>query len=64
MVDVLVSFAPEARYTLLDLGRIESELAEILGRQVDLVNRAALERSRNYIHRRAILGSLEPVYAR
>ncbi len=62
-VDVLVSFSEEAHHTLLDLARMETELSEILGRKVDLVDRAAVERSRNYIRRREILSSLELIYA-
>ncbi len=34
----------------------------ILGRRVDLVDRRAIEASRNYIRRRAILAQAEPVY--
>jgi predicted nucleotidyltransferase len=62
-VDVLVSFAQDAKHTLFDLARMETELGGILGREVDLVDRAAVERSRNYIRRKAILSSLEPIYA-
>jgi predicted nucleotidyltransferase len=62
-VDVLVSFAQDANYTLFDLARIEAELAGILDREVDLVDRAAVEHSRNYIRRKAILSSLELIYA-
>jgi predicted nucleotidyltransferase len=41
---------------------MEDELREILGREVDLITRRAIEESRNYIRRRDILGSLETVY--
>ena len=61
-VDVLVTFAPSARWSLLDLVRMEEELTALLGRTVDLVERAAVEQSENYIRRRHILQSLEPVY--
>ena len=61
-VDVLVTFAPSARWSLLDLVRMEDELTVLLGRPVDLVERAAVEQSENYIRRRHILQSLEPVY--
>ena len=61
-VDVLVTFAPSARWSLLDLVRMEDELTALLGRTVDLVERAAVEQSENYIRRRHILRSLEPVY--
>ena len=62
-VDVLVRFLPEAKHGLFDLVRIEEELKDILGREVDLVDKSAIEKSRNYIRREAILSSAETVYA-
>ncbi len=61
-VDVLVSFSPAARWSLLDIVRMERELADMFDRKVDLVERRAVERSENYIRRRAVLSSLEPIY--
>jgi predicted nucleotidyltransferase len=61
-VDVLVSFEPEARWSLLDLVHMQEELTSIIGREVDLVEREAVERSENYIRQRDILESAEPVY--
>ena len=63
-VDVLVRFEPQARHTLLDMARMQAELSRILGREVDLIERTAIEQSRNYIRRAAILRSAETVYAR
>ena len=62
-VDVLVRFSPEASWGLFDLMRMEEELKAIFGREVDLVERSAVERSRNYVRRKAILNNLEPIYA-
>lgn len=62
-VDVLVSFDPVARHTLLDMVRMEDELSGLFGRNVDLVTRAAVEGSRNHIRRKAILESARVVYA-
>ncbi|MDZ7699392.1 MAG: nucleotidyltransferase family protein [Deltaproteobacteria bacterium] len=61
-VDVLVRFDPEARRTLFDLVRMQDELQQILGRNVDLVSRRGIEMSRNYLRKRAILNSAEVVY--
>jgi len=61
-IDVLVSFAPDARWSLFDLVHMEEDLESILGREVDLVERKAVERSENYIRRKRILSSLSPVY--
>ena len=61
-VDVLVSFAEDARWSLLDMVAMQEELKQLLGREVDLVERQAVEASENYIRRRHILSSAEPVY--
>jgi predicted nucleotidyltransferase len=62
-VDVLVRFSPGKTPTLFALSRMEKELEDIFGRKVDLVERSALEQSRNYIRRNEILNSLETIYA-
>ena len=62
-VDVLVRFDPNARHTLFDLSRMEEELTRLLGRQADIVERDAVERSPNYLRRRAVLQSAETIYA-
>ena len=62
-IDLLVSFAPHARWSLFDLVTMQDELQAVLGRDVDLVEREAVERSENYIRRRSISGSLEVIYA-
>ena len=62
-IDVLVTFHPEAKHGLMDLIDMEEELGRLLRRKVDLVSRRSVERSRNYIRRRAILESAETLYA-
>ena len=62
-IDVLVRFRPEAGHSLFDLGHMEQELARILGRPVDLVERAAVEQSRNYLRRNAVLNAAEVIHA-
>ena len=61
-VDVLVTFAPDADVSLWDVLDAEEELKQMLGRDVDLVLRTTVERSRNYIRRRNILSSARPFY--
>lgn len=61
-VDVMVSFNEDAHWSLLDLVNMQEELAGILGREVDLVEREAIEASENYIRRRHILQTEEPIY--
>ncbi len=62
-IDVLAKFDDAARRTLFDVGRMEEELSEIFGREVDLLSWRGVESSRNYIRRKAILGSAETIYA-
>ena len=61
-VDVLVSFSRDADWSLLDHMAMEEELEVIFGRKVDLVSRKAIERSENYIRRKAILETAQPYY--
>lgn len=60
-VGVLVTFAPNARWGLLDLIAMEDGLSDIFGRKVDLITRSAVERSDNWIRRRAILSTAERI---
>jgi predicted nucleotidyltransferase len=58
--DFLIAFRPNAKIDhYLDL---EEALERILGRKVDLIDRHAIETSRNYIRRRSILEHAEPIY--
>ncbi|MGI9182892.1 MAG: nucleotidyltransferase family protein [Longimicrobiaceae bacterium] len=61
-VDVLVTFAPDAEWDLFDLLRMQSELKDIFGRPVDMVERAAVERSDNYIRRNSVLRTAQTLY--
>lgn len=61
-IDLLATFAPDARWSLIDHIAMERELAELLGRKVDLLTRRSVERSDNWIRRRSILESAESVY--
>ena len=62
-IDVLVEFEANAKHSLLDMVDMTAELEKILGRKVDILTRKAVEQSRNYIRRKAILSSLEVIYA-
>jgi len=59
-VDVLVSFATDAQWSLFDIVQMQDELKAIFGREVDLVEKEAL---RNPFRRRAILSGREVLYA-
>lgn len=59
-VDVLVTFKPEARWSLFDFVEMKDELSEILHREVDLVSWGGL---RNPFRRHEILSTRQVVYA-
>ena len=61
-LDILVAFAPDADWSLLDHVQMEQELEGLLGREVDLLSRRSVEGSRNWIRRREILNTAEVVY--
>src|SRR5271167_5100381 len=61
-LDFLVEFAAEED----DLARFvdfKEALEALLARRIDLVDRKAIEASRNYIRKRRILTGAEPIYA-
>lgn len=62
-VDVMVSFRNDSTWSLLDHVAMRDELVTIFDRNVDLVTRKGVERSRNLLRRRAILETAEVVYA-
>lgn len=61
-VDILVTFAPEADWSLFDHVRMEEELSQLLNRPVDLLTRRAVERSYNAPRRREILDTAQTIY--
>jgi predicted nucleotidyltransferase len=62
-IDVLVTFSSEASWSLFDLVTMEDELKVLFGRDVDLVLRKTIERSKNPYRREAILSTAQSVYA-
>jgi predicted nucleotidyltransferase len=58
-VDVLVSFVDDAPWSLWDLTAMGDELAAIIGRRVDLVEKEGL---RNPFRRHTILGTRKVIY--
>ena len=61
-IDFLVEFAPQPRaWELLD--DLQGELEALFGRDIDLIDRRAIETSRNPVRRRIVLGEAELLYA-
>jgi hypothetical protein len=56
-LDILVTFASEANWSLLDHFRMEQELANLLKRKIDLFSKRAVEQNHNWMHRREILNT-------
>ena len=61
-VDILVSFAPNAKISLFEMARMQDELKTIFGRDVDLISKRGVETSRNYLRRKAILESAQVIH--
>jgi predicted nucleotidyltransferase len=59
-IDVLVTFEPDAPWSLWDLMDMQEQLANLLGRRVDLIEADAL---RNPFRRHEILRTKKVVYA-
>lgn len=58
-IDLLVEFQPEAKLGIWEFGHMETELADLLGRKVDLVSKRGLKpRVKPYVMR-----DLRVVYA-
>jgi predicted nucleotidyltransferase len=60
--DFLVTFEPAVRNDLATIIDLNDELERLLQRKVDLLEREAVETSRNFIRRSAILKEAETVY--
>lgn len=61
-IDVLITFAPDAKRGLMTLAKMKYELEDLLGREVDLVSKYAIETSHNWIRRNEILGTAQVIY--
>ena len=62
-IDILITFAPEAKRGVFVLAQMQEELETLFGRSVDLVSKRAIERSQNWIRRQNILEFAQVIYA-
>ena len=62
-IGVLAGFEREHRPGPAKLVEMQDKLAAIFGQSVELMERQSVEKSNNYIRRRHILKSVEPIYA-
>ena len=61
-IDFLVSVLPEVSINLNYLEILETELRQMVNREIDLVFKKNLEKSENWIRRKNILNSAEVIY--
>ena len=61
-LDFLVTFDPVSRWSLFDHVTMEEEMKVLLGRQVDLVSRTAVEQSHNPYRKKSILETAHAIY--
>ncbi|MEM9006840.1 MAG: nucleotidyltransferase domain-containing protein [Cyanobacteria bacterium P01_F01_bin.86] len=61
-IDVMVQFAPDA-YWGFEIVAMKRELEELFSRKVDLLTKASIEASHNWIRRKEILETARLIYA-
>lgn len=62
-IDILVTFADEARWGLIDFMRLNQQLETEFKRSVDLVTKQSIEKSKNWLRKREIFQTAEVIYA-
>lgn len=61
-IDILVTFEPDCKISLLDFVGLEYQLQDLLNRNVDLVSKKAVECDRNWLRRQEILNHYQTIY--
>jgi uncharacterized protein len=61
-IDLLLTFAPDARQGLITLAKIKHELESQLHRPIDLSLEATIQVSDNWIRRQEILSTAQTIY--
>jgi len=61
-IDILITFAPDARKGLLTQARIKHELEDLLGREIDIVTKKSIEQSDSVTRKDNILNSAQVIY--
>ena len=62
-IDILVTFAPDAKRGLTETLQMQDELKILFDREVDLIIKSAIDRSENWLRRKNILDSARTIYA-
>ena len=61
-IDLLIEFEPKSGITLFNIVDLKEEFEKLFGRDVDIVSKKAIQRSRNYLKRKAILENFKVIY--
>jgi hypothetical protein len=62
-LDILVTFAEDAEWSLFDHIQMQHELQAALRRSIDLISRRAVERSQNWLRRQEILNTARVLFS-
>ncbi len=62
-IDILVKFEKDHVPTLFKFEELRLELCNLFGREVDLLTKRSIEKSRNIYRKQEILGSYRVIYA-
>ena len=61
-IDILVTFAPQAKHSLLDLVHIIDELKYLLKRKVDVLTKKSVKANHNWLRKQEILNTAQIIY--
>ncbi|MDY6786239.1 MAG: nucleotidyltransferase domain-containing protein [Cyanobacteriota bacterium] len=61
-IDFLYVLKPNITWSFSKLIQAEEELAQLLGREVDLVSKVSIEQSHNWLRKKNILSSAKAIY--
>jgi len=61
-IDILITFEPDVKISLLDLVDMQYELEDITDRKVDLLTKKSVIDSPNWIRRKEILSTTRVIY--
>jgi hypothetical protein len=62
-IDLLVEFKPNSGISLFNIVDLKEEFEKLFNRDVDIVSKNAILRSRNYLKKKAILDNYRVIYA-
>lgn len=62
-IDILLTFKNNASIGFFELSDIKEELEKVLGREVDIITKRGLEKSKNPVRKKSILNSSKIIFA-